>query len=1129
MVPGAAVRVVNVETNVTTNTTSNPEGNYEVLNLNPGQYRIEAEMQGFKRYERSSVELRVGDVLKIDIPLELGAVAESVTVTEEAPVLESTNADLGQVIDNRRIQDLPLPGGSPMYLIQLTPGVISTNPPTHGWLPHATDSTSNMASSGTRTRSSEFTLDGIPNMTQGGAVSFSPPPEMLQEFRVQTTPFDASVGHFTGAYVNMVLKTGTNDLHGTGYYSFVGSPLMTRPFFTNRQIYDTSTGPVTQEKIDRYWPYTRTNRYRGTVSGPLYIPKVYDGRNKTFWTFGMDVLDRSRPEQGNFTVPTAAERTGDFSQLLSLGSKYQIYDPASIKSAGAGRFSRLPLPGNIIPASRLDPMAQKMLGFFPMPNAAGTVDGRNNYTDPQPRNIDYHSVTARVDQVINDRNRLYGSFTSSFLLETWGKAFHNDAMGQARNRIHHGFALDDVMTLRPDMVLDLRYGITRFVLHERPQSIGFDPSTLGFPTSFTNLLDSSVTTFPEIAINGYAAIGDPSGLRSATNYHTFSATATHMRGNHSLRFGGEFRILQENNYNYGAVSPHIAFDQAWTRGPMDNSPTSPIGQGLATFLLGLPTGGYVDRNPSYAEQSGYTALFLQDDWRVSPKLTINMGLRWEYELPITERYNRTNRGFDFTSPNPISAAALANYAKNPAPALPVSQFQTLGGLLFSGVDGQPRGLFNGDRNNFAPRIGIAYQISPRTVLRTGYGIFFDSIGADQDDVAQQGYSQRTNLTPSLDNGLSFHATLNNPFPDGLLAPAGSSAGLETFLGRSPSFFWPTRKAGYVQRWSFNIQHELPGRTLIEVGYVGNRGTGLGIAQDLNALPAQYLSTSPVRDQPTIDFLTQAVTNPFYGLPQFDGSGMQGRTVALSQLLKPYPEFAAINSTLSGGSSWYHSLQIRAEKRMAYGFTIQGSYTWSKFMEAISRLNDTDTRPEHVISPQDRPHHLIMSGIYELPFGRGKHFLSQGGLVNHVLGGWSVQGIYQAQSGPPIGFGNIVFYGNIQDMVKPTSDRTVEQWFNTGAGFETDPRKALGQNIRTFPSRFTGLRADGFNNFDFSVFKTFPIHERLKFQLRAEAQDAFNHAMFAAPNTAPANTLFGSVNAIVGTEQRRISIVGKLNW
>ncbi|MCL5744308.1 MAG: TonB-dependent receptor, partial [Acidobacteria bacterium] len=599
--------------------------------------------------------------------------------------------------------------------------------------------------------------------------------------------------------------------------------------------------------------------------------------------------------------------------------------------------------------------------------------------------------------------------------------------------------------------------------------------------------------------------------------------------NHSLRFGGEFRILQENNYNYGAVSPHIAFDQAWTRGPMDNSPTSPIGEGLASFLLGLPTGGYVDRNPSYAEQSGYTALFLQDDWRISRKLTINMGLRWEYEMPTTERYNRTNRGFDFTTPNPISAAALANYAKNPAPALPVSQFRTLGGLLFSGVDGQPRGLFNGDPNNFAPRVGIAYQIRPRTVLRAGYGIFFDSIGADQDDVAQQGYSQRTNLTPSLDNGLSFHATLNNPFPDGLLAPAGASAGLATFLGRSPSFFWPTRKAGYVQRWSFNIQHELPGRALVEIGYVGNRGTGLGVAQDLNAVPAQYLSTSPVRDQGTIDFLTQAVTNPFYGLPQFDGSGMQGRTVALSQLLKPYPEFAAINSTLSGGSSWYHSLQIRAEKRMAYGFTIQGSYTWSKFMEAIAKLNDTDTRPEHVVSPQDRPHHLIMSGIYELPFGRGKHFLSQGGLINHILGGWSVQGIYQAQSGPPIGFGNIVFYGNIQDIVKPRSERTVEQWFNTGAGFETDPRKALGQNLRTFPSKFTGLRADGFNNFDFSVFKTFPIHERLKFQLRAEAQDAFNHAMFAAPNTAPANTLFGSVNAIVGTEQRRISIVGKLNW
>ncbi len=1117
LVPGATVRVTNIETGVGATVRTNAEGNYEILSLSPGQYKIEAQADGFKHYSRGPIELRVGDVLGLTIPLEVGAMTESVTVTAEAPLLESATASLGQVIDNRRILDLPLPGGSANYLIQLTPGVISTNPPTHGWLPHAVDAVSDMASSGARTRQNEFTLDGIPNMSQGGQMSFAPPPEMLQEFRVQTTPFDASVGHFTGAYVNMVLKSGTNQLHGNAYFSHVSRPLMSVPFFTNRNIHDTRTGPVTPEKINENWPYVFTNRYRATASGPVYIPKIYDGRNRSFWTYGFDVLDRNRPEQAYFTVPTAREREGDFSELLALGSRYQLYDPATIAAASGGRFSRQPIPGNIIPASRIDAMAKRLLAYYPLPNVTGTVDGRQNFSDPKPRRIDYHSQTSRFDQVTGDRNRFYASLSWAYLLETWDDAFHNKSKGMARNRQHRAFAIDDVWMIRPNLVLDLRYGITRFILHDRPASVGFDPAVLGFPKNLIS--DPSVMAFPEIVVDSYATLGYDSGFRSATNYHTFSASVSHLRGDHGLRLGGEYRILQENNYNWGNVAPRVEFGTLWTRGPVDNSAAAPIGQGLASLLFGLPTTGYIDRNPSYAEQSGYFALYLQDDWKLARKLTMTLGVRWELEPPITERYNRTNRGFDFVTPNPISAAAQAAYARNPVTALPEDQFRTPGGLLFAGVNGVPRGLYDSDANNFAPRIGVAYQLRPKTVLRAGYGVFFTSLGADRNDVFQQGYSQRTNLTPSLDNGLTFHATLASPFPDGILEPAGASAGLKTFLGRAPGFFAPNRRTGYMQRWSFNAQQELPHRVLVEVGYVGNRGIGLGVDQQFDATPARYLSRSLVRDQATIDYLSQAVPNPFFGMPEFAGSGLTGRTVALSQLLRPYPQFTGISAALSEGFSWYHSLQIRVEKRMTKGFTIQGSYTWSKFMEAIERLNNTDLALHHVVSPQDRPHHVIISGIWELPFAR----------KNRWIGDWSLQAIYNGQSGPPIGFGNIVFYGDIRDIVQPRSERTVERWFNTGAGFEKDPAKALASNIRTFPLRFTGLRADGYNNWDISVFKNFRIRERLAFQLRGEAQDAFNHAMFAAPNTASANTLFGQVTSIVGTEQRRIAVAGKLSW
>lgn len=319
VVPNVTVRAVQAGTNLTLTTVSNAEGNYELANLPPGVYHLSAELPGFKRYERGPIEVRVGDVLSVEIVMEVGTLSESVTVTAEAPLLESATAAMGQVIDNRRILDLPLPGASAMYLTQLTPGVISTNPPTHGWLPQAVDAVSNIAVAGTRTRSSEFTLDGAPNMQEGGQLSFSPPPEMIQEFRVQTFALDASVGRFTGAYVNMVLKSGANEPHGNLVFSHVSRPLMTRDFFTNRSIYDLSTGPVTKEKLDRFWPPVLTNRYRATAGGPVWLPKLYNGRDRSFSTYGFDLLDRVRPEQAYYTVPGPEQRRGDFSQLLSLG------------------------------------------------------------------------------------------------------------------------------------------------------------------------------------------------------------------------------------------------------------------------------------------------------------------------------------------------------------------------------------------------------------------------------------------------------------------------------------------------------------------------------------------------------------------------------------------------------------------------------------------------------------------------------------------------------------------------------------------------------------------------------------------------------------------------------------------
>jgi hypothetical protein len=1132
VVAGAAVRVTNIDTNLVTSASSDAQGNYEARNLIPGNYRLIVELQGFKRYERGPMEVRVGDVLTVDVGLELGAVSDSITVKAEAPLLDSSTAVQGQLIDGRRLLELPMPYSNALYLNQLAPGVIATTPPTGNWQVNQPGNASGISVNGTTTASNEYVMDGTPNMRESGFVAFLPPPEILQEVRVQSAAYDASVGHFTGAQINMVTKSGTNSLHGVLNFEHNDRALMTRSFFVNKTIYDTRTGPVTQDKTNTNFPGTRMNWFRGVASGPVYIPKLYGGRNRTFFTFGYTYFRRDFVASvTSKTVPTLAERTGDFSALLALGARYQIYDPATIAPAAAGRFSRLPLPGNIVPASRFDPVSRKLLPYIELPNAGGTADGLNNFTASplnRPRQPDY---ITRIDHMISSNHRFFISapiakVTTNFEPNQW----MSDIMRQNQGAKTGSVTVDDVLLVRAHSVVNLRYGISRLEITSMPLSAGFDLAGLGLPASLVKQIDPALAALPVLNFSTYSAVNAAQVMGTFRTSHFLSGSVAHNRSNHSLRMGAEYRRYSLNAGTFGNISPSYSFDSTWTGGPLDNSPAAPVGQDFAAFLLGAPNGGGVDRNSTLAEKSAYLAVFFQDEWKLTRKLTLTLGLRYELERPTTERHNRANRGFDFSAANPVGAAAEANYAKSPIPEIPAANFRVMGGILFAGLNGVPRGLWQTDSNNFAPRAGLAYQVGAKMVLRAGYGIFFENIGADKIDALQQGFSQRTTINPSLDNGLTFRASMANPFPDGLLAPAGASAGLKTFLGQAVNLFWPDRRPGYAQRWSLSIQHELPRRVLVELGYVGNRGTGLPMSQDLNSIPARYLSRLPVRDQSTIDSLSAAVTNPFFGLPEFTGASLQGRTVPRSQLLRPYPEFSSITGTFSSGFSWYHALQVRAERRLSNGFTIQGSYTWSKFMQATEKLNPTDEFPTHSISDLDRPQNFVVSGIYELPVGKGRRwFGGVHGWARQVLSGWSVQGIYHGQSGPAISFGNVIFNGNLHDIVLPRFQRTVDRWFNTDAGFERNNNRQLGSNLRAFPLRLAGLRSDGFNSFDLSAMKDFAITERLRFQLRAEAQDALNHAMFAAPNTTPTSTAFGQVNSTVGSGQRIFTVGARVAW
>jgi hypothetical protein len=1128
LIPAATVRATNLETNVAATAVSNGQGAYEISHLNPGTYKVEAEITGFKTWTQPKVELRMGDRVRLDITLAPGDIKEVVEIRAQAPVLESATASISQVMTSRQVAELPLRSGSVAYLFTMAPGTIMTALPYDG--PWNIDQSSNISIGGARGTTADFNIDGVSNNGKGGSTAFVPPPDMVQEVRVDANAYDAAVGHGGGGSVNITLKSGTNTLHGNVGASVSSGPMMTRNWFSNNFIYDPTTGPITPEKIKANTPSSRWLRESVSIGGPVYIPKVYNGRNRTFWMFGYQSHNRRRPVATQHGVPTDAERGGDFSALLRLGSQYQIYDPFTTVAAANGRFSRQPFAGNRIPANRIDPIAKNTLKYYPQPNTAGTADGQNNYSRTRQDTQDLYQPLARVDHNFSENHRMFARYSHSDFFGHFDELVSgSNVRGRRRRRPHRGFAVDDVIVLNSSMVLDVRYGFTWFEEFQSFDNMGWDLKEFGFPQSFISQLAPAAISFPLINVTGLLQLGNDGGFIQPTYTHSLLTTLNWTRGSHSFRFGFDGRSVYDNAYTFGSVSPQLNFAETYTRGPLDNSPVAPFGQGVASFLLGIPTGGFSDLNASKAEHSSFYGLYAQDDWRVSRTFTLNLGLRWEVETPLTERFNRSTRDFDFVTPSPVQAAAQAAYARAPIPEIAASAFRVLGGPTFLGVGGQPRTQREMYRRAFMPRIGLAWQFRPRMVLRGGWGLFFGLVGADFSDATQPGYSQRSNIIPSNDNGITYAASISNPLPNGLAQPAGSSAGLLTYVGQTPGFSSSDGRRPYTQRWSTSLQLEPFANSVVELGYMGSRTVRLRVSTDFNPVPAQYLSTSTVRDQAVIDRLSASVTSPFFGIPGFDATSFySSRTIGRSQLLKPYPHFSGLSTSLPAGSSWYNAFTTRFERRMTGGLLVQANYTWSKTLEAVNYLNATDSRPEHVVSDLDRPHRIALIGMYELPFGKGKRFASGArGVLQGVIGGWQMQADWQLQSGAPLNWGNVIYTGNFADIALSTSQRSVSRWFNT-SGFEKAANRQLGNNIRYFPSRISGARADGINIADLSLFKTFRFKEKLRIQLRGEAEGVMNHPNFNPPNLVPNNSLFGVVSATqTGQEERRIFVGLKL--
>jgi hypothetical protein len=1152
VLPGVSVKVTNTGTNVATTMTTNDRGFYQARYLISGVYSVTASLSGFRAVEKTGIEVRVGDSLTVDLVLTLGGATEVVEVTASIPTVDVSSTSIGQVVDRQQIKELPLGDGTAYMLTRLAPGVVD-NSDLHFARPMDNAGLGGFITNGAK-GGNDFTIDGAPNVVSwqqvnyGGArVGFSPPADSIAEFRLTTNDFDAQQGHTAGSSVNLALKSGGNAFHGAAtYFNRNDSRSSTS------QMQDLSGQPASPRSYDRY---------SAMVSGPIF-------KDKTFFMVSGEHLKDVQTEPANYTVPTDLMRNGDFSELLASGIK--IYDPLT------GTTSRTAFPGNIIPPERLNPIALKQLSYYPHANQAGRTDGSNNYYSDQSRPYTYNSALLRLDHNFTADQKLALSGYWNKRQEdryNWAGVQNGFAVSQGYdNRGNLGVTATYTNILTPTLIGDLRASYSEWDSYQEPAQL-FDPATLGFDAA-TVALFRGYTYMPrfDIASGGvtYATLGSQrsnyeQGFDQPMYTTSGAATFTWMLSDHAIRGGYDLRSQKWHLTDDGYMAGRYNFTGAYTSA--SSSASTQTGQSLAQFLLGIPTSGgnsYIDVN-TYGEYTDTVhSLFVQDAWSPTSRLTVNFGLRSEMDTGLRETHNRNTTGFDRTTPNPLEPAATAAYAKNPIAEVPVDQFHVLGGLLYGGNPIYDRLV------TVLPRVSASYLLDKRTVLRGGVGLY--SYPFVFDAINQPGFSQSTLLVSTNDSGKTFIADLNDPFPNGLGDPPGSSQGLATWAGRDLVANTTAmlvnsndRKSPLYTRWQLGAQRDLGAGWMIQLDYVGSRGKNLPVRRDINALPQQYMSSTPYRDAANESYLSASVANPFYGL--LPNTSLNGKTTTRYQLLRPYPEFLNVAVMEYTGSDSYNAGQLTISKRFQNGLSVIASYTQSKATEEVSYLNTFDSQLEHRTSPDDRPQRATVGATLPIPVGKGRHWGNGWGKVMQaIFGGWNVSLSYQYQQGfpmnatsggMPIGWGNVYFdptcswkdlkvgsvgsrnsQGQVIGVQVPAWDTSC--FYFHDAAVQTngvddpkkqraDPRINLGNNtIRYFPTILDQMRMPNLHLLDFGLSKWFDFGAGVQLQIRIDAINAINYTVWWAPDLNPRNATFGEFTTTRNTP-RDIQLGGRLTF
>lgn len=1089
--PGVTASAVNLDTNVTTTAVTNQSGVYLLTALVNGRYKVTFTLTGFDTAARE-VELRAGDRLRVDMAMSVGGLTEEVRVVAETPLLETTTATRSQVVAQELVENLPSSGRNPFTLSHVVPGVVGEpgNRQSIQLRPFDNGGMDALSINGGVVRSNSFTLDGAPNTSReggtSGSLAFVPSPDAVQEVRVATSTYDAQFGRTGGGTVAVSIRSGTNQFRGTGYYIHRDATL-------NANLYENIVRGIPKQEVFHYNP-------GATIGGPVK-------RDRTFFFYSYEGLKSGIPVGAGQRSPTELERNGDFSQ-----SGVTIYDPLTSVNGVPQAFS-----GNVIPRSRMDPVALNLLKYMPAPNSQPDAAGNNFFPTENSRFDTYTSGILRIDHNLTSSNRLFGRYAHNGRRETRAYAGREPEArtGGYHHRWNNVLSVDLTSTLTQSTVSTLRAGWTR---HRRldistaEDTGGFDSASLGFPASYISRIPAR---FVPITVTDYggAAVGQGGGQDGVADDYYVQGQLTNVRGRHQLKTGLEYRTarsLVENPYR-GANLAAFNFTRNFTslRPTVANLAAADGGNAFASFLLGYVATGNVQLQAPLNWRNSYVAAFLQDDWRLSNRLTVNLGLRWDYELPTSERDNQVNAGFDYNGVALVCPACPASGLSN----------QLKGGLTFA--DGA---IYSSDLNNFGPRAGFTYQLTPKTVVRGGYGLTY--LPADTDRGTVTGFSRTTSYVASLDSGRTPANRLSNPFPTGILDPLGSSGGLSTALGTNISYHIRDREIPEYHQYSIGLQRELPWRSVIDVSFVGSATRKRPVTRPVNDLSREQILLGDT-------FLNALVANPFVGLMPDAGATNTAATVQRRVLMRPLPQFGTINEQLVPiGYGNYKSIQVSWEKRLSGGIQMLVGYTGSRTTEALSPLNQGEPLYEQLTSTH-RPHVLRLSGGWTSP-----SFSTHNWALRHLVGGWQINTVTFFRSGVPIGMpGSVDLIGD--PVIK---NPTTARWFNTCTVTTTGARQFCANDseqpafrlraenaLDTTGDRLEGVMQDDPFYMDFSFFKNVHLNGRINLQMRVEMFNATNVVQWGGPNTTVTSANFGTITENQANDPRSVQLQFRISY